>query len=442
MSQAFPLILAQMVQLAYNIVDRIYIGHMPGENASVALTGIGLCFPIITMISAFVNLVSTGSAPLCSMARGKGEVKKAQDILNNAYALQIIISISLIILINLTKKPLLYVLGASDVTYGYAVSYLNIYIFGTMFFALGTGMNTFINLQGYPRMGMCTIVIGAVMNLILDPIFIFVMGMGVKGAATATIISQFCSAAWVSQFLFSAKRELRLIPKEIGLKKYILKDVLVLGIPGFIMGATNTAVQSVCNATLHMHGGDIYVGIMTIINSVREIAGLPINGITSGSQPVISYNYGARKYDRVKQGIRFTAFVAISYTALFWVTTLTFPHMLLQIFTDEARVVNTGLMPIRVYFMGFLFMSLQFCGQSSFVAMGKAKQAIFFSIFRKIIIVVPLTILLPMVHDLGVMGVFLAEPISNFVGGNASFWTMYFTVYKKLGKERKNDGTA
>lgn len=432
-SQALPLTLAQFVQLLYNIVDRIYIGHMPGEDASIALTGIGLCFPIITLISSFVNWIATGSAPLCSMARGKGDKGKAQDILTNAFTLLLSVSIVVGTLMYVFKEPLLYALGASDVTYVYARDYLNIYLWGTLFFAIGTGLNTFINLQGYPRIGMLTTVIGAVINLILDPVFIFALRMGVKGAAIATIISQFLSALWVLTFLSSKKRELRLCSLKVNTK--ILGETLVLGIPGFIMGATNCAVQAVCNATLSIHGGDVYVGIMTIINSVREIIGLPVNGITNGSQPVVSYNYGAGNNERVKEGIKFTSLVALGYTFIFWMVTLLTPNILLHIFSSEEEILSLGREPMIVYFLGFIFMALQFAGQSTFVALGKAKHAIFFSIFRKIIIVVPLTLILPKVFGLGVMGVFWAEPISNVVGGCASFICMYFTVYRKLKKE-------
>lgn len=432
LSQAIPLTLAQLVQLLYNIVDRIYIGHMPGDATGSALTGLGLCFPIITLISASVNYISTGAAPVCSMARGKGDHKWAQDIMSTAFTLLLLIGIFVAVIMYIVKRPLLYVLGASDVTYGYAADYINIYLLGCVFFAISTGMNTFINLQGYPRMGMLTTVIGAVINLGLDPIFIFAMNMGVKGAAIATVISQFCGALFVLIFLFNPKRELHLGIKSIRIHKYVLKDILTLGIPGFIMGATNCAVQAVCNATLSVAGGDVYIGIMTIINSVREMIGLPINGITGGSQPVLSFNYGAEKYDRVKKGIRFTAFVGLIYTAVFWVMIMLFPGFFLKIFSNDTEMISLGKDPIIVYFLGFIFMSLQFAGQSTFVALGKAKQAIFFSIFRKIIIVVPLTLILPHILNLGAMGVFWAEPISNLIGGSASFICMYLTVYRKL----------
>lgn len=436
LSQAVPLTLAQLVQLLYNIVDRIYIGHMPGDTTGTALTGIGLCFPIITLISAAINYISTGASPNCSMARGNGDRQKAQDVMETAFSLLLIISILVAACMYLVKRPLLYLLGASDATYGYAADYLNIYLIGCVFFAMSTGMNTFINLQGYPRMGMLTTVIGAVINLGLDPIFIFGMHLGVKGAAIATVISQFCGAVFVLTFLFNKKRELHLTPGSFHIHTYVLKDILTLGVPGFIMGATNCAVQAVCNATLSVTGGDIYIGIMTIINSVREISGLPVNGITSGAQPVLSFNYGAKKYGRVKKGILFTALVGLIYTAVFWLTIMIFPGVFLKIFSSDAQMISLGREPIIIYFLGFVFMSLQFAGQSTFVALGKAKQAIFFSIFRKIIIVVPLTILLPHIPALGVMGVFWAEPISNVIGGSASFLCMYLTVYRKLPEDK------
>ncbi|HHW67802.1 MAG TPA: MATE family efflux transporter [Epulopiscium sp.] len=432
LSQAIPLTLAQFVQLLYNIVDRIYIGHMPGADAGVALTGLGLCFPIITLISSFVNLVFTGAAPLCSMSRGNRDTKKAGKILTTAYSLLVIISISIAIIIFFVKKPLLYLLGASDVTYGYAVEYLNIYLTGTLFFAIGTGMNIFISLQGYPRIGMFTTIIGAIINLILDPILIFGFNMGVKGAAIATVWSQLCSALWVLFYLSKKDMELKFNPFRFTVHSELLKSILTLGMPGFIMGVTNSAVQSVCNATLSVYGGDTYIAIMTIFNSVREISSLPINGITSGSQPVLSYNYGAKEYVRVKEGIKFTAFVALCYTGIFWISTLLFPTVYLHFFSSDAYIIKIGKMPLMIYFLGYIFMTFQFSAQSTFVALGRAKHAVFFSIFRKIIIVVPLTILLPKIPSVGVLGVFWAEPISNLIGGMASFITMIQTVYKNL----------
>lgn len=433
LAQAVPLTLAQLAQVIYNVVDRVYIGHIPGDESGTALTGVGLTFPLITLIAAFINLFATGGTPLCSMARGREEQDRAKKIEADVLSMQIGTGLIMMVLLFAGMKPLLYLFGASDAAYVYARQYLSIYLLGTIFLAIGTGMNGFINLQGFPRIGMLTTVIGAVVNLILDPIFIFRLHLGVRGAAIATVISQFVSACWVLLFLFGKNAVIPLKAAELfHVDLPLLKEIVTLGMSGFIMAATNSACQAVCNATLSIYGGDIYIGIMTIINSVREMIGLPINGITGGSQPVLSFNYGAGNNQRVKQGIRFMAMAGFLYTFLMWMLIMAFPMFFIRIFHSGETLTEVGRMPFIVYFMGFFMMSFQFAGQSTFVALGKSKQAIFFSLFRKIIIVVPLTIFLPQIKVLGVMGVFLAEPISNFIGGLASFLTMYVTVYKKL----------
>lgn len=433
LAQAIPLTLAQFVQVIYNVVDRMYIGHIPGEEAGAALTGVGLTFPLITLVAAFINLFASGGTPLCSMARGKNDAERAKNIEANAFTMQIYVGLAAAIFLFLLMKPLLYLFGASDITYAYARQYLSIYLLGSVFLTVGTGMNGFINLQGFPRVGMCTTVIGAVLNLVLDPLFIFKLNMGVRGAALATVISQFVSACWVVWFLFGKNAVITLHFRDLFHVDFsLLKEIVALGLSGFIMAATNSACQAVCNATLSVHGGDIYIGVMTIINSVREMIGLPVGGITSGAQPILSFNYGAKNNDRVKQGIRFTAWVGFLYTFLMWGMVMFFPMMFLRIFTPDQDLIAIGKMPLIVYFMGFFMMSFQFAGQSAFVSLGKSKQAVFFSLFRKIIIVVPLTLLLPHVKSLGVTGVFWAEPISNLVGGLACFITMYVTVYRDL----------
>ena len=434
LSQAVPLTLAQLVQLLYNIVDRVYIGHMGALDAGNALSGLGLCFPIITLVSAFVNWISMGASPLCSMARGSGNRKKAQNILSTAFSLEIIVSLILTVLVFAVKTPLLYLLGASDVTYRYAAGYIDIYMLGTLFFAISTGMNFFINLQGFPKVGMFTTILGAVINLALDPLFIFVFRLGVKGAAIATVISQFCAAVWVVCFLHRKDTELRITAHNLHIDRTELKNMLLLGLPGFIVGATNCSVQAVCNATLSVFGGDLYIGIMTVVNSVRELIILPIHGITYGAQPVLSFNFGAGNFERVKTGIRFETLMATLYTGIFWISTLLLSGFYLGIFSSDKAMLSAGVAPMKIYFLGFIFMTLQIAGQAAFTALGKAKQAVFFSILRKIIIVVPLTVLLPKIPALGIMGVFWAEPVSNLIGGLACFLCMYFTVYRKLGK--------
>ena len=431
-AQAIPLILAQLVHLLYNVVDRIYIGHLTGAD-NLALTGIGLVFPITTLVAAFTNLFGTGGAPLFSIERGAGNNEKAEKILGNTFTLLLGTSFIMFAVAYIFRRPVLYLFGASDASYVYANEYLKIYLFGTTFSMLSTGLNGFINAQGFPKVGMMTTVIGALLNLILDPLFIFVFHMGVSGAALATVISQGVSAVWVLYFLISRKSRAVFHIKRscLGLDGCLVRDITGLGMAGFIMQGTNCLVQVVCNATLKVYGGDLYVGIMTVINSVREIMGLPVSGLTSGSQPVLGYNYGAKKYDRVRSGIRFTAFIGIAYTALAWIVVLLIPKQLMGIFTDDLQTINYGAEALKTYFFGFVFMAFMFTGQSTFTALGRSKQAIFFSLLRKAVIVTSLTIILPRV-GFGVSGVFLAEPISNLIGGMASFLTMYITVYRKL----------
>lgn len=434
--QAIPLILAQLVQLLYNVVDRIYIGHLPETN-SMALTGIGLVFPLTSLIAAFTNLFGTGGAPLFAIARGAKQEERAEKILGNTFSLLLGCSIVMFAICYLFRRPVLYLFGASDASYFYADTYLRIYLFGTPFIMLSTGLNGFINAQGFPKIGMMTTVIGAALNLMLDPLFIFALDGGVAGAALATVISQVVSAVWVVQFLTGKKVLLHIRKNYMRVDFGLAKEIMGLGMAGFIMQGTNCLVQVVCNATLKIYGGDLYVGIMTVVNSVRDILSLPINGLTSGSQPVLGYNYGAKEYDRVKQGIRFTAVLGILYTVAAWFFIIMEPEFLIAIFTNDEAMIASGITALHLYFFGFFFMAFQFTGQSTFTALGHSKQAIFFSLFRKVMIVVPLTLLLPRL-GLGVRGVFLAEPISNAIGGLACFFTMWLTVYRKLGKQKTN----
>ena len=429
-SQAIPLTLAEFVHLLYNIVDRIYIGHMNVAD-NMALTGIGLTFPIVTLIAAFTALFGKGGTPLFSIARGAKEEDKAEKIMGNVFSLLLASSIILLVFCYIFRKPILYLFGASDASYRYADEYLRIYLLGTPFAMLTTGLNGFINAQGFPKIGMLTTVLGAVLNLILDPIFIFVFDMGVAGAALATIISQMVSAVWVVQFLVSKKAVLTLKRKNLKVNLSLTKKITGLGSSPCIVQATNSLVQIVCNVTLQGYGGDLYVGIMTVLNSVREILSLPVSGITSGAQPVLGYNYGAKENERVKQGIRFTALIGTVYTLVAWIFIMVMPKLLFQIFTSDQAVIEKGPEALGIYFFGFFFMSFQFAGQTVFQALGYAKRAVFFSLLRKVFIVVPLTIFLPMM-GFGVNGVFLAEPISNAIGGLACFITMWITVYRKL----------
>ena len=429
-AQAVPLTIAQLVQLLYNVVDRIYIGHLE-EGNSLALTGVGITFPIVTLIMAFTALFGMGGVPLFSMARGAKDEEEAEKILGNSFALLLGSSVVLTVIGYLFCEPILFAFGASEDSYIYAKQYLDIYLLGTIFSMTATGLNGYINAQGFPRIGMLSVIFGAIVNIVLDPIFIFVFKMGVSGAALATMISQAISALWVLSFLFGKKAIIPLRWKRIRIDKNRTADILKLGTSNFIMQGTNCLVQVACNATLQNYGGDLYVGIMTVLNSVREITMLPISGIVSGSQPVISFNFGAKEYERVKSGIRFNTLIGSGYTMLAWLLIIAFPGFWFGIFSDDAAMMSAGISMLKLYFFGFVFMALQFAGQSTFQALGDAKHAIFFSLLRKAIIVVPLTLLLPRA-GFGVEGVFLAEPISNVLGGIACYVTMRMTIYRKL----------
>lgn len=430
-SLALPMTLAQLINILYNIVDRMYIGRIP-EHATLSLTGLGLSMPIITVVIAFANLFGMGGAPLCSIARGKGDTKGAEKIVGNAFTMLLCTGLLLTIIGLLFKKPLLYAFGASDATFPFADSYLPIYLLGSVFVTVSLGMNSYINAQGFARVGMVTTLIGAVLNIILDPFFIFTLGMGIQGAAIATVISQFASAAWTVRFLTSPKAILRIRVSCMRPCGKTIRDITTLGLSNFMMAITNSIVQVVCNATLSIYGGDLYVGVMTVINSIREIVSMPVSGVTNGSQPVISFNYGADKYDRIKTAIRFMAVSCIVYTTAIWGILHLFPVFFIHIFNTQADLVEAAVPSMQIYYFGFFMMSLQFSGQTVFQALGKAKYAIFFSVLRKVVIVAPLTILLPRWITPAVNGVFLAEPISNFIGGTACFVTMLIVVRKEL----------
>lgn len=435
---ALPMTLAQLINILYNVVDRMYIGRIP-DASSLALTGVGVTFPIITIIMAFANLFGMGGSPLCSIERGKGNNEKAEKIMGNSFAMLILTGIIITIICLIIKKPLLYMFGASNSTFTYADNYISIYLIGSVFVMISLGMNSFINAQGFAKIGMMTVLLGAVANIILDPIFIFLFNMGVSGAALATLISQFLSALWVLKFLLSSKSILKLKRKNFILDFNLVLKITYLGFSGFIMALTNSIVQIVCNISLQMYGGDLYVGIMTVINSIREIIMMPVNGITNGSQPVMSFNYGAKKYNRVKSAIKFTSISCIVYTTGIWIILKLFPVFFIRLFNNNPDLLSKGISCMGIYFFGFFMMSFQFAGQATFVALGKSKQAIFFSLLRKIIIVVPLTVLLPKLFNLGIIGVFMAEPISNFIGGIACYSTMMFTVWKSLSDEDQNN---
>lgn len=436
-----PMTLAQLINVLYNIVDRIYIGLIP-EHATLSLTGLGLCLPVISIVIAFANLFGMGGAPLCSIERGRGNTEEAERIMANSFCLMLIFGVILTLTGLFLKRPMLYLFGASDQTFPYADQYISIYLLGTVFVMIGLGMNSFINSQGFGNTGMMTVLLGAVANIILDPIFIFVLNMGVKGAALATILSQALSMTWILAFLMGKRTILKLRFSFMKLQKSRVRSIIALGLSGFTMSVTNGLVQIICNATLQQYGGDLYVGVMTIINSVREVVSMPVQGITSSAQPVMGFNYGAGEYKRVKKAIAFMSAITIIYTTAVWLLISGFPEFFIRIFNREAELVAASIPAMHIYYFGFCFMSLQFSGQAVFVALGKAKQAVFFSILRKVIIVIPLVLLLPGGLNMGPSGVFVAEPVSNLIGGLACFLTMLITLLPELNSKPKEKMTG
>ena len=436
---ALPMTAAQLVNVLYSVVDRIYLGRLPGSS-HLALTGLGVTIPIVSIIMGLANLCGTGGAPLCSICRGHGDEEEAERIMGNAFTLLMVLGAAATAFFLLLKTPILYLFGASHDTFPYADDYMTIYLCGTLFVMISLGMNPFINSQGFGRIGMMTVVLGAAVNIVLDPIFIFLLDMGVKGAALATVISQGLSAAWVLQFLTGRRAILKLRWRCLALSLNRTKRIVALGLSGFFMNMTNSLVQVVCNATLQSYGGDLYVGIMTIINSLREVFSMPVQGLTNGSQPVAGYNYGAGLYGRVRESIRFSVGVTVAYAAAFWALAMFVPGLLIQVFNNEPEVIQAGIPAMRIYFALFIPMSLQMAGQGVFVSLGRSKQAVFFSLLRKAIINAPLTVLLPI--WMGTYGVFAAEAVSQLVGGMACFTTMYLTVYRPLGRLKDGEPVA
>ncbi|MGN0164632.1 MAG: MATE family efflux transporter [Lachnospiraceae bacterium] len=433
LSMAFPMLIAQVFSILYNIVDRIYIGNLPSEG-EMALSGIGVCLPIVTIITGFANLFGLGGAPLFSIARGKKDNENADEIIHNAFWMLIITGLLLTTAGLIFLKPLLYLFGASSETYVYASGYMRIYILGTCFSMVSLGMNPYINNQGYAKIGMLTVVIGAVANFILDPVFIFGFSMGVKGAAVATVISQGISALWVLRFLTGTKAEFPLKLKNIRINLKCIRSITALGTASFIMSITDSLVQIVCNKMLLKYGGDIYIGIMAVIQSVRQVVITPVSAITDGSSSVISYNYGAEKTGNVKKSIRFMTMLSFSYSVFVCLFILLFPDLLIKLFSNNTALLSEGSGALRIYFLLFFMMAFQYSGQSVFKSLNMAKLAIFFSLLRKVIIVIPLTIILP--AFMGTDGVFLAESVSNVMGGSVCFLTMLFVAGRKLDKKR------
>lgn len=435
LSLAIPMTVAQLTVVLYNMVDRAFIGHIEDVGKD-AFTGMGLVMPIIYIITAFANLSGMGGAPLFSIARGKKNDEYAGRIMGNSFVYLVVLGAVQMAVYYLFLDPILYLVGGSPNTVPYAREYTLIYLVGTIPVMISLGMNPFINAQGFGKTGMMTVVLGAVINLILDPIFIFTFDMGVQGAAWATVIAQVASAVWVVAFLRGKKAVIRLERRYLGFSLPIIGRISSLGLTGFTFSVTNSIVQSVGNALLQSYGGaamgDLYVGAMTAISSVREIVFQPIRGLTQGAQPVMGYNYGAGQYSRVRQCIKFVTWTTLLCSAVTWLVILLFPEFWVQVFNNDPQLLEVGSVTMRIYFAAFVMMGFQNIGQNTFVALGKAREAVFFSLFRKVILVVPLMFLLPRLWGLGAYGVFAAEPVSDVVGGLASYCTMMFTVGRAM----------
>lgn len=422
---SIPTVIAQLINMLYNIVDRIYIGHIPGEG-SLALTGVGVCMPIIMIVSAFAALVSSGGAPRASIYMGKQDNDSAEHILGNCFSLQIIVSIILTVILLIWSKDLLLAFGASQNTISYATDYMRIYAFGTLFVQLTLGMNAFITAQGFTRVSMVSVLIGAVCNITLDPVFIFALHMGVKGAALATVISQAISTIWVVHFLCSKKTDIRLKKKYMPLQAKIILPCVTLGLAAFIMQASESIVNVCFNSSLLRYGGDIAVGAMTILTSVMQFAMLPLQGIAQGSQPVSSYNYGARNADRVRKTFKLLLITCLTYSALLWAAVQLVPQVFVSIFTADASLVEFTAPMLRIYLGGLFLFGIQIACQMTFTSLGKAANSIVVAVVRKFVLLIPLIYIMPHLVTNPTVGVYMAEPIADILA--VTFTSILFAV--------------
>ena len=432
LSFTFPIFLGNVFQQFYNMADAVIVGKFVGTKA---LAAVGSTGTIMFLIYGFVVGMTAGFTVLTAQKFGAGDMQAMRSTVAGASILSLIIGIVLTVAFMVFMKPWLTAMNTPDDIFADAYAYIMIISGGILAQMLYNLLASILRALGNSKVPLYFLILSALLNIVLDLVFIIAFGMGAAGAAVATVISQGLSALWILQFLTSRKAILKLRLEHLKPDWKIIRSIIALGTTGFVMGVTNSVVQIFANSTLATFGGDLYVGVMTVLNSIREIVQMPANGITSGAQPVLGYNYGAKRPDRVKQGIRFLTLIGILYTLVAWGILYFFPHFFISIFNNDDALRQAAEPALKIYFFGFFMMSLQFVAQSVFVALGQAKQAVFFSIFRKIIIVVPLTLILPHCFGLGVNGVFLAEPISNFLGGLASFGTMYWTIYRQIDKE-------
>lgn len=411
---AVPSVVAQLVNLLYNMVDRIYIGHMD-KVGSLALTGVGVCMPVILLVSAFAALVGMGGAPQVSICMGKKEYDKAEKIMGNCLIFLIAISIILTISLYIFGERLLLIFGASSNTIGFAMDYMKIYVLGTIFVQLALGMNMFITCQGFTKISMLSVIIGAVLNIVLDPVLIFVFDMGVKGAALATIISQAVSALWVVAFLSGKRSGIRLKKKYFKVDFKILAPCLALGVSPFIMQATESVINVCFNASLLKYGGDLAVGAMTILSTVMQFSMLPLQGLTQGAQPITSYNYGAGNPKRVKESFSLLLKACLAYSMGLWLLIMIFPNTFVMMFNSEPELVAYGSWAMRIYFAVSGIFGIQIACQQTFIAIGNAKTSLFLAVFRKIILLIPLIYILPVFFADKAMAVYMAEPVADII---------------------------
>lgn len=431
---SMPAIAAQIINALYNIVDRIYVGHMPA-NGDLALTGLGLCFPVVMIIAAFASLLAQGGAPLAAIHMGQGEDDKAEKIMGNCFTLLIVAALILTVIVFIFKRDILFLVGASNNTIVYAEQYMGIYILGTLPVLLSLGLNMFINTQGFSKTGMMTVLIGAILNIILDPIFIYVFDMGVKGAALATIISQTVSAIWVVAFLFSKKTKLKLKLKNMKLDFKLIKPSIGLGSSPFVMVSTESFIGIVLNTTLAKYGGDVAVGAMTILSSIMQFVFLPMQGLGQGAQPIISYNFGAKQFDRVKSTFRLMLKTAIAMEGILWLVIMFGAPVLVSFFTNSQELIEFTVPALRTYMFMIVAMGVQMTCQQSFLATGQAKVSLFLALLRKIFLLLPLALIFGAVW--GASGVFVAEPIADIIASVTTF--ILFMKKRKFifGEEEK-----
>ena len=436
-----PTIAAQLINMLYNIVDRVYIGHIPGTGA-LALTGVGVCMPIIIIVSAFAALIASGGAPRASICLGRHDHDTAETILGNCFVAQIVISVVLTAVLLIWNRPILLAFGASENTIGYAVDYMNIYAVGTIFVQLTLGMNAFITAQGYAKTGMLSVVIGAVCNIILDPIFIFAMNMGVQGAALATVISQAASCAWTLLFLTSSRTTLHLHKKGMAFRPKVLFPCLALGCAAFIMQASESVISVCFNSSLLRYGGDLAVGAMTILTSAMQFAMLPLQGLGQGAQPIISYNYGAKNADRVKSAFRLLLICSLCYAFVLWALVMLFPQMFAAVFTTDAQLIDFAARALRVYLAAMVLFGIQVACQMTFTAIGSAPSSICIAVVRKFVLLIPLIYLLPhLFPGSAVMAVYMAEPIADALA--VTFTSILFLIqFKKILKRMREPDVA